>query len=106
MLLTLDLSTKLIDNHYTSGSNSAVECLPSKQGVAGSNPVSRSKSPVCPCIQFCTGNALRSKGLSLLAAWFRLVVVAVFAINMLNRLNAFQLIESDLPHLRWAWCFG
>ncbi len=24
------------------GSNSVVECLPSKQGVAGSNPVSRS----------------------------------------------------------------
>ena len=27
------------------GSNSVVECLPSKQGVAGSNPVSRSISP-------------------------------------------------------------
>ncbi len=27
---------------FGSGSNSAVECLPSKQGVAGSNPVSRS----------------------------------------------------------------
>lgn len=36
-----------------------------------------------------------SKGLSLLAAWFRLVFVAIFAINMLNRLNALQLIESD-----------
>ena len=28
---------------YARGSNSAVECLPSKQGVAGSNPVSRSR---------------------------------------------------------------
>ena len=27
---------------YERGSNSVVECLPSKQGVAGSNPVSRS----------------------------------------------------------------
>ena len=36
-----------------------------------------------------------SKGLSLLAAWFRLVFVAVFAINMLNRLNALQLIDGD-----------
>lgn len=36
-----------------------------------------------------------SKGLSLLAAWFRLVFVAVFAINMLNRLNALQLINGD-----------
>ncbi len=39
---TLDLAMGLIDNEYTSGSNSAVEFLPSKQAVAGSNPVSRS----------------------------------------------------------------
>ena len=42
MLPTLDLAMKLIDNQYKSGSNSAVEFLPSKQAVAGSNPVSRS----------------------------------------------------------------
>ena len=42
MLATLDLGTKLMDNQYTSGSNSVVEFLPSKQAVAGSNPVSRS----------------------------------------------------------------
>ncbi len=38
----LDLGQELVDNQYTSGSNSAVEFLPSKQAVAGSNPVSRS----------------------------------------------------------------
>ena len=39
---TLDLAMGLMDNDYTSGSNSVVEFLPSKQAVAGSNPVSRS----------------------------------------------------------------
>ena len=43
MLPILDLAMELMDNEYTSGSNSAVEFLPSKQGVAGSNPVSRSR---------------------------------------------------------------
>ena len=45
MLPTLDLAMELIDNQYTSGSNSVVEFLPSKQAVAGSNPVSRSSIP-------------------------------------------------------------
>jgi len=35
-----------------------------------------------------------SKALSLLAAWFRLVFVAIFGINMLNRLIALQLISG------------
>ena len=38
----LDLAIKMMDNEYASGGSSAVEFLPSKQGVAGSNPVSRS----------------------------------------------------------------
>ena len=42
MLPTLDLAMELMDNEYTSGSNSVVESLPSKQVVAGSNPVPRS----------------------------------------------------------------
>ena len=43
---TLDLAMGLMDNDYTSGSNSVVEFLPSKQAVAGSNPVSRSNRTI------------------------------------------------------------
>ena len=50
ILPTLELAMELMDNEYTSGSNSVVEFLPSKQVVAGSSPVSRS-TIICEFIQ-------------------------------------------------------